>query len=80
MHFPQYRKYTNEKTFFKIISTTRWEELQIVGSKVILSQFEVKILPDRNFLNDMLNNVENSWIVIDADEYEQYRKSAIVNS
>ncbi len=69
MTFPQYRKYTNNKSYFKIISNTQWEEKQLLGSKVILNSFEAKILPDRNFLNDMLTNYGNHWIVIDEVEY-----------
>lgn len=69
MTFPQYRKYTNNKSYFKIISNTQWEEKQLLGSKVILNSFEAKILPDRNFLNDMLTNYGNHWLVIDEVEY-----------
>jgi len=68
--FPQYRKYSNDKSFFKIISTDQFEELQIIGQKFNLHSFEVKILPDRNFMSDLLENQGNRWVVIDGKEYE----------
>ena len=53
MTYPQYRKYHNNKGYFKIISPIEWEEIQVVGTKYILHQFVVKIMPDRNFIYDM---------------------------
>lgn len=70
MTFPQFRKYTNSKSYFKIISSTQWEEIQLIGSNAFLTVFEVKIMPDRNFLNDMLANEGNHWAVIDEQEYD----------
>ena len=67
--FPQYRKYKNEKSFFKISSLTEWEEIQIVGSKKLLYHFTVKILPDRNFINDMLWGYEENWVKIEEMEH-----------
>ena len=67
--FPQYRKYKNEKSFFKITSPTEWEEIQIVGSKKVLHQFTVKIMPDRNLINDMLFDYDSNWVEIEEEEY-----------
>ncbi|MFL5765548.1 MAG: hypothetical protein ACJ77K_16505 [Bacteroidia bacterium] len=72
--FPQYRKYKNEKSFFKITSRTEWEEIQQVGSKYVLSNYTVKIMPDRNLLHDMLFDYSASWVKIDANEYAKIKK------
>ncbi|MBA3971621.1 MAG: hypothetical protein H0X46_05660 [Bacteroidetes bacterium] len=71
--FPQYRKYPNNKSYFKILSATAWEEIQVIGSKHILHHFTVKILPDRNFINDMINDYHSNWEVITEKEYEDER-------
>ena len=71
IQYPQYRKYKNNKSFFKIISDKEWEEIQIVGSKFILNQFTVKIMPDRNFIHDMTFDYKENWEVISEEEYEQ---------
>ncbi len=47
-----------------------WEEIQIIGSKCLLYKFEVKILPDRNFIQDMLFNYSENWDLIEEKEYE----------
>jgi hypothetical protein len=72
--FPQYRKYKNGRSFFKVLSRTEWEEIQLVGTKYILSKYTVKILPDRNLIHDMLFDYEASWEKINADDYENIKK------
>ncbi len=71
MEYPQYRKYLNDRSFFKIISPTEWEEIQIIGSKHVLTGFKVNIMPDRNFLHDMTFDYKENWLEIDELEYEQ---------
>jgi hypothetical protein len=73
--YPQYRKYLNNKAYFKIISPTEWEEIQIVGSQHILHQFTVKILPDRNYIYDMTFDYKNNWVKIGEEEYEAFKNS-----
>lgn len=68
--FPQYRKYKNNKSFFKIHSFAQWDEIQVIGTKYIFHTYEVKILPDRNFINDMLMDYQANWEVISAEEYD----------
>lgn len=70
MTYPQYRKYPNNKAYFKITSSTEWEEVQIIGNKHILHQFIVKIMPDRNYINDMTFDYEKNWEKIEQEEYE----------
>lgn len=74
--YPQYRKYKNNKSFFKITSEKEWEEIQIIGSRFILNQFTVKIMPDRNFIQDMTFDYKENWDVISEEEYSAHRKSA----
>jgi hypothetical protein len=73
--YPQYRKYANNKAYFKIISAGEWEEIQIVGSKHIFHHFTVKILPDRNYIYDMTFDYEKNWVKIEEEEYEKIRNS-----
>lgn len=67
--FPQYRKYKNNLSYFKIISETQFEELKTTGNKIDFYEFEAKILPDRNFIQDMLNNTNDYWKEISESEY-----------
>lgn len=72
--YPQYRKYKNNRAYFKITSPTEWEEIQVLGSKYLLHEFTVKILPDRNFMYDMVHAYHDNWEKIEEREYEGIRK------
>jgi hypothetical protein len=74
--YPQFRKYPNNKAYFKILSPTEWEEILVVGSKHLFHHFIVKILPDRNYIHDMTFDYENNWVKIEEGEYEMVRKKS----
>ena len=76
--FPTYRKYKNNKNFFKIISVSEFDEISFIGSKAIVVKHIAKILPDRNFIYDLLNDVGNTCEIATEEEYEtQYKISQI---
>ncbi len=52
--FPIYRKYKNKKNFFKIISNKQFEEIQLIGDKVIVKEIRATQLPEYNHINDLL--------------------------
>ena len=72
--FPQFRKYPNEKAYFKIISEKEWEEIQIMGNRFTHHKFIAKIFPDHNYLHDMTHDFEKYWLRIDENEYERIKK------
>lgn len=59
--FPQYRRYPHNKTYFKIDSKTHFKEVQLLNGELVYYNFEAKILPDRNYINDLLYNYEPYW-------------------
>lgn len=72
--YPQYRKYKNNKSFFCILSEKEWEEIQLIGTKALLYRFEVKIMPDRNFLEDMTWEFHENWDKIEEEEYRKMKE------
>ena len=75
MKFPQYRKYKNDLSFFKIESPdvfTEWKSLGIHWEK---NHFKAEILPDRNYIADMLFNYEPYWDKITEKEFEEFLNS-----
>ncbi len=70
MVFPQYRKYSNGQSYFKIISETELTELKIFGSFFETHHIQAKILPERVMIADLLNDYENFAEVIAKQEYE----------
>lgn len=74
MKFPQYRKYKNGLSYFKIINTSQFTEYKTLGSKLDEFNFEAKILPDRNYISDMLTNYETHWDFIEEAEFDKFIK------
>ena len=68
--FPIYRKYKNEKSFFKIISKTEFEEIKFLKNKGELHYFKAKILPDFNFILDMINDFTPYWEASSEKEFK----------
>jgi hypothetical protein len=72
--YPIYRKYSNNKSYFKVLDESHFEEIQILGSRYLLYSFEAKILPDRNLMHDMVEMSGGGWEEIDAKTYEELRE------
>jgi len=71
MEFPQYRKYKNGKSFFKIMSMDKFIEIQLIGHQFLKYEMEAKILPDRNYIHDMLLDYTQNWDLITAEEFDK---------
>ncbi|MDA9986955.1 hypothetical protein N9E11_02910 [Crocinitomicaceae bacterium] len=54
MYFPIFRKLSNNKSFYRISSETDFEELQVVGSKVLCSEYKATKYPELIRLKEMI--------------------------
>ncbi len=72
--FPQYRKYANNQNYFKIVSISEFEEISFIGKKAIVTKHIATILPDRNFITDLLHDVENTCVVCSKEEYKSMKQ------
>lgn len=70
MDYPQYRKYKNNQSYFKIISATEFDEIKREANSWKIYSFKAAILPDRNFILDMTTDYELYWDNITEKEYE----------
>lgn len=68
--FPAYRKYKNNKHFFKIINESEFDEVSFIGSKAMAVKHVAKILPDRNFISDLLHDIGNTCEIATEEEYQ----------
>lgn len=73
INFPTYRKYKNNKRFYKIINKREFEEIQVIGSKVIINHFIATQLPEFNLINDLISCHEQNAVVINEEEYEKMK-------
>lgn len=69
--YPQFRKYKNNQSYFKIVSKTSFEEIKREGNLWKFYSFEAKILPDRNFIYDMTFDYENYWDIINESDFKE---------
>jgi len=79
IEYPQFRKYPNNKSFFKVFSAEEFEEIQIIGKNYLKVRIKAKILPDRIFIADMLAAHDN-WLKIDRNEYNEVEEREALNN
>ena len=72
IEFPQYRKYSNELSYFKILDDNTFIEYKRLGSKLEYYEFNAKILPDRNFISDMLYDYNLHWEKIEEEDFNLF--------
>ncbi|MFB6257945.1 MAG: hypothetical protein ABEH38_04565 [Flavobacteriales bacterium] len=70
MEFPVYRKYPNEKHFFRIRSETSFDELFIMGSRFGWREKEAEKHPDLLLIQDMLAMKDGTWLASSREEFE----------
>jgi len=80
MTFPQYRKYINGQSVFKILSEKECIELKRTGSKIFKYTIVANAFPERLFINDVLNCSENRWVIIHEADFELFNSSATNNT
>lgn len=71
--FPQYRKLFNEKAFYKITDDRHWEEIQLVGSRVMTYSFTAEKYPEILRIQDMLDFAEG-YLICTKESYEALLK------
>jgi len=74
IHFPVYRKYKNNKSYFKIIHSRLFEEIQIIGSKKVIKQTEAKLFPEVLFVQDLLKNYSEMADQISESDYQKIKE------
>jgi hypothetical protein len=69
--FPQYRKLSNDKVFYCVLSELEFHEIQIIGTKANLFKFRAKQYPEKLKIIDLLNFEDAGIIRSNQDEYEK---------
>ena len=72
IQYPQYRKYKNGLSYFKILSPTQAQEIKIIGTKRSLFIIEAKQYPERVFINDLLFNYTDFAIQVTEEEFNRH--------
>ena len=75
MEFPQYRKYKNKNTFYKIVSEKEFEEISFIGSKGFKFTIIAQQYPEMLRIQDMIACLNDTWEPIEQQNYEQQKNS-----
>jgi len=73
MKFPVYRKYKNNKSYFKIINPTLFEEVQVIGNRKIIKIIEARLFPEKMFVKDLVMDYKKMADEIAEQEYEKFK-------
>ncbi len=77
MDFPQYRRYKNGRSYFKVLNQEEFVEYKLNINLLEEHYFKAEILPDRNYIQDMLHDYEPYWEVVDEVTFRQFIKKYI---
>lgn len=67
--FPQYRRSAHGTNYYRIDAADRFEELQLIGNKVIRHTVEARAYPERVRVMDMLGGADGSYLPVSEMEY-----------
>lgn len=73
--FPQFRKYANDRHWFRIASNERFTEVYRMGEKYFAREFVAKIYPDRLVIADLLAGQHG---IVHSDEHEFMSKYRLI--
>ncbi len=68
--FPQFRKLSNDKLFYKVLSSREFIEIQVIGSVIKIHQIKAVQYPEILKIQDLLDLESKYYRVIFEEEYE----------
>jgi len=77
--FPQYRKLSNDKIFYKIVNNREFHEIQVIGTFAQLHKIEAKQYPEILKIQDMLNYTIEAFVPSSAEEYAKLLNANTLN-
>jgi hypothetical protein len=68
--FPQYRKLSNNRSFYEILDDRNFREIQLIGARVMLHLVKAEQYPEILRIMDMLN-LQEPYLLSDAEEFKR---------
>jgi hypothetical protein len=72
--FPQFRKLSNEKSYYRIDSAQELTEIQRIGEKYTVHRLLARILPEKLLIADLLAADSGNYVKIGAEEFRQFEE------
>jgi hypothetical protein len=73
IHFPQFRRMTGRDVWYKIHSLTAFDELQLIGSRLVKYTITAEQYPEKLRILDMLS-CQEPFTEVTAIDYEEIEK------
>lgn len=70
MDFPQYRKRFDQKSYYKIINASTFEEVQLIGDKVFIHSIKAEKYFEKLRIQEMLDSTSELYLLSSSSEYE----------
>jgi len=70
--YPIYRKLNNNRRFYKIIDSTLFEEIQLIGSRKYHFQFKAIQYPELLFIQDLISTMHPGVEESNEKEWNSY--------
>lgn len=77
INFPVYRRYKNNKTYFKILNPHEFEEIQIIGNLKKHRIIKAEQFPEITFIRDLLLNFSEMAEEISEKDFVEMRKNSL---
>jgi hypothetical protein len=75
--FPQYRKLSNDKVFYRILDDRRFDEIQIIGTKAQLRNVVAEQYPEILRIQDMLSYGIPGFVASNEEEFLNIKDNCI---
>jgi hypothetical protein len=75
--FPQYRKLSNDKVFYRILDDRHFDEIQIIGTKAQLRNVVAEQYPEILRIQDMLSYGIPGFVASNEEEFLNIKDNCI---
>jgi hypothetical protein len=75
--FPQYRKLSNNKVFYRILDDRHFDEIQIIGTKAQLRNVVAEQYPEILRIQDMLSYGIPGFVASNEEEFLNIKDNCI---
>ena len=75
MEYPLYRKYSNERSYFKVESDREFIQLQRIGKRVLEQRIVAKRYPELLLIRSLISMEEPHIILSNQSEFENTRST-----
>ena len=70
--FPLYRRAASGMSFYRVEAPDRLVEIQVVGSRYMIHTLEARILPERQLIRDIIDQLDGAYVEVTPSEYDAF--------